>query len=87
MSGRQHGKRLEPFVAGTTARAAALLVEVQANTAIALLLPAGAPVDRQQAAELCVVGGTWTPMSVRAAACAKAGEAVLRQGRALWLAC
>ncbi len=34
MSGRQHGKLLEHFVAGTTAQAAALLVGVQANIAI-----------------------------------------------------
>lgn len=34
MSGRQQGKLLEHFVAGTTARAAALLVGVQAKTAI-----------------------------------------------------
>jgi transposase len=34
MSGRQQGKLLEHFVAGTTARAAALLVGVQANTTI-----------------------------------------------------
>ena len=34
MSGRQQGKLLEHFVAGTTARAAALLIGVQANTAI-----------------------------------------------------
>jgi transposase len=34
MTGRKQGKLLERFVAGTTARAAALLVGVQANTAI-----------------------------------------------------
>ena len=34
MTGRQQGKLMEHFVAGTTARAAALLVGVQANTAI-----------------------------------------------------
>ena len=34
MSGRQQGKLLEHFVAGTTARAAALLIGVQSNTAI-----------------------------------------------------
>ena len=36
MNGRQQGKLLEHFVADTTARAAALLIGVQANTAIYL---------------------------------------------------
>ncbi len=84
MSGRQQGKLLEHFVAGTTARAAALLVGVQANTAIYFyqrvrqLITSKLPTYE--------LSGEVEADECYSAECVKADEAGLRPGRSRCLA-